>query len=365
MKIAIVHEWLDTYAGSEKVLEQLVNLYPQADIFAVVDFLQDRAFIQNKPVQTTFIQKMPFAKKYFRQYLSLMPLAIEQFDLSQYDLIISSNHAVAKGVITGPNQVHVSYVHSPMRYAWDLQHQYLRESGLSSGVKGWLVRYLLHRLRKWDVLSANRVDYFIANSNFIRSRISKVYRRESDVVFPPVDVSGFELCLEKQDYYVTASRMVPYKKMDLIVEAFTQMPNKRLKVIGAGPDFEKIKNIANGQPNIELMGYQPFSVLKGTIQKAKGFVFAAEEDFGITPVEAQACGTPVIGFGKGGLLDTVIDGQTGVFFYEQTTKSLIDALRRFETLNFDAVALRRNAERFSTSVFLEQFNSLVMNKVAK
>jgi glycosyltransferase involved in cell wall biosynthesis len=361
MKIAIVHDWLVTYAGSEKVLEQLLLLYPDADLFSMVDFLPEgkRDFILNKQVTTSFIQKLPKAKKAYQKYLPLMPLAVEQFDLSAYDLVISSSHAVAKGVITGPDQLHLSYVHSPMRYAWDLQHQYLRESGLDKGLKGWITKYLLHRLRKWDVNTGNRVDVFVANSRFIQRRIDKVYRRDSVVIYPPVAVEDFTLCEAKEDYYFTASRMVPYKKMDLIVQAFTQMPHKRLKVIGAGPEYDKIASIAKGYDNIELMGYQPFNVLKATMEKAKAFVFAAEEDFGITPVEAQACGTPVIGFAKGGLLDTVIDGKTGVFFKQQTVESLVEAVDRFESLSFDAASIRQHACRFSNEVFKTTFSSFV------
>lgn len=358
MKIAIVHDWLVTYAGAERVLEQMLKVFPDADLFSMVDFLpeEERDFILNKPVKTSFIQKLPKAKTKYRNYLPLMPLAVEQFDLCGYDVVISSSHAVAKAVIIGPDQLHISYVHSPIRYAWDLQHQYLRESGLDKGLKGWVAKYLLHRIRKWDVGTANRVDSYIANSNFIKRRIEKFYRRDSKVIFPPVSVDDFSLIKEKGDFYLTASRMVPYKKMDLIVEAFTQMPDKKLKVIGTGPDFEKIKKLADGYNNIELMGYQPFSVLKEMMQKAKGFVFAAEEDFGITPVEAQACGTPVIGFGKGGLLDTVVPGLTGLFFQEQTTMSLISAINKFESSSFNPVLIREQALKFSNDSFKENLS---------
>jgi glycosyltransferase involved in cell wall biosynthesis len=363
MKVAIVHEWFTTYAGSEKVVEQLLKLFPQADIFVTVDFLpeEDRAFLHGHKVTTSFIQKLPFAKKKYRGYLPLMPLAVEQFDLSAYDLIISSSHAVAKGVITGPNQLHISYVHSPMRYAWDLQHQYLRESGLLTGLKGWLAKYLLHRLRLWDLRTANGVDVFVSNSAFIAKRIWKIYRRESVVIYPPVAVDDFALYNDKQDYYLTASRMVPYKKMDLIVSAFCQMPDKQLMVIGDGPDRSKIEALAAGCSNIIFLGYQPSEALKDYMQRAKAFVFAAEEDFGITPVEAQACGTPVIAFGKGGALETIIDGKTGLFFAEQSMESLQEAVERFDQSQetFLPQVCRANAERFSESVFHERFKQLV------
>lgn len=321
MKIAIVCDWLVTYAGSERVLEELLVCYPQADLFAVVDFLpeKDRHFLQGKTVTTTFIQKLPWAKKHYRAYLNWMPLAIEQLDLSAYDLIISSSHAVAKGVITGPDQIHVSYVHSPMRYAWDLQHQYLKESGLNKGVKGFLAQYLLHKMRLWDQRTANNVDYFIANSHYIARRIFKIYRREAEVIYPPVKTALFKPASKKETFYLAASRLVPYKKMELIAASFADMPDKTLILIGDGPDLEKVK--ANAGPNVQILGYQPQAVLLDYMQRAKAFIFAAEEDFGITLVEAQACGTPVIAYGKGGALETVNDlshpTPTGLFFPQQ------------------------------------------------
>ena len=330
MKIAIVHEWLVNYAGSERVLEQILNIYPDADLFSLIDFLpeNERGFIKNKTVTTSFIQNLPFAKTKYRYYLPLMPLAIEQLDLTGYDLVISSSHAVAKGVITGPDQIHICYCHSPMRYAWDMQFQYLRESGLDKGLKGLITKSILHKMRIWDVRTAHGVDQFIANSAYIARRIKKVYGRDSVVVYPPVDVNAFEYCELKEDFYLTASRMVPYKRIDLIVEAFAQMPDKQLIVIGNGPDFQKIKHLAT--PNVKLLGYQPFKILKDYMQRAKAFVFAAEEDFGIIPVEAQACGTPVIAYGKGGALETVIESKydmaTGYFFYEQKVSILIEII---------------------------------------
>lgn len=363
MKIAIVCDWLVTYAGAEKVLEQILNVFPEADLFAIVDFLPEnnRAFIKNKKVVTSFIQKLPKAKTKYRNYLPLMPLAMEQLDVTGYDVVISSSHCVAKGVITSPNQVHISYVHSPIRYAWDLQHQYLKESGLNKGLKGWIVKAILHYMRLWDYRTANNVDYFIANSNFIAKRIWKCYRRKSKVIYPPVDVKSFELCEQKEDFYLTASRMVPYKKMDLIVEAFSKMPDKKLIVIGDGPDFNKIK--AKAGKNVKLLGYQTFEVLKEHMQKAQAFIFAGEEDFGITPVEAQACGTPVIAYGKGGVLETVVgtdnEKPTGVFFEEQTLESICKAVKIFEEnkKDFNSKNCRVNAERFSDEIFAKEIKN--------
>ncbi len=362
MKIAIVHEWLVNYAGSERVLEQMLLCCPSADVFSLVDFVPDaeRHFLGGRTVKTSFLQRLPFARKHFRNYLPLMPLAIEQFDLSGYDVVISSSHAVAKGVITGPHQLHLCMCYSPVRYAWDLQHQYLQEAGLTHGLKSMFVRWQLHKLRIWDHRTSNGVDQFIAISRFIAQRIQKVYRRDSKVLYPPVDTNAFDLQENKEDFYLTASRMVPYKRIDLIVEAFSAMPEKKLVVIGTGSDFEKIR--AKAGPNVKLMGHQPFSSLCDHMRRAKAFVFAAEEDFGIAPLEAQACGTPVIAFGKGGALETIV-GQgaptaaTGMFFWEQTVASLTTAVRHFEQLStaFDPQACRANAQRFSIDAFQRNF----------
>lgn len=369
MKIAIVCDWLVAIGGAEKFLGHLIHCFPQADLFAVLDFIPEdkRAFLQNKPIKTTFMQKIPFAKTRYRSYLPLMPLAIEQLDLSEYDLIISSSHAVAKGVITGPNQTHISYVHSPMRYAWDMQHQYLRETGLDKKLIGYLARYFLHKLRLWDLRSANGVDHFVANSNFIAKRIVKTYRRPVDVIYPPVELNQFQPSGTKDDFYFTASRFVPYKRIDLIVESFREMPDKQLIVIGDGPDFEKVKLKAG--PNVRMLGYQSNDVLVSHMQRAKAFIFAAEEDFGLLPLEAQACGTPVIAYGKGGALETVVGlGQeqaTGVFFAEQTVASLCEGIRTFEAeqSTFTVANCVKQAERFAPGVFYREFKEYVGSKV--
>lgn len=365
MRIAVVHDWLTGIAGAEKVLEQILLVFPQADLFSLVDFLpaHQRCSILNKTVQTSFIQKLPFARKKYRGYLPLMPLAVEQFDLGNYELVISSSHAVAKGVLTMPEQLHICYCHSPMRYAWDMHHEYLREANLTKGVKGWFAKGILHRLRQWDQHSSHRVDYFIANSKFIAGRINKSYRRESIVIHPPVDVENFHLCEEKEEFYLTASRMVPYKKIDLIVETFAKMPKRNLIVIGDGPDFNKIQSKASA--NVTLLGYQPNEILIDYMQRAKAFIFAAKEDFGITPVEAQACGTPVIGLGQGGLLETIqgLEKQnaTGCFYHESSQQSLMEAINKFEDNEFriNSKACRENALRFSSERFRKEFKEYV------
>lgn len=366
MKVAVVCDWLVVYAGAERVVEQILNVYPDADLFCVVDFLpeNERGFIKNKPTHTTFIQNLPGASKHYRSYLPLMPIAIEQLDVTGYDLVISSSHCVAKGILTGPNQVHISYVHSPIRYAWDLTHQYMDEAGLNHGLKGMMAKLILHYMRLWDTRTANGVDYFIANSKFIAKRIKKVYGREADVIYPPVDVDAFEYCEEKEDYYLTASRLVPYKKVKLVVKAFNEMPDKKLVVIGDGPDFSKIKTIA--KDNITMMGYQSFSVLKEKMQHAKAFVFAAEEDFGITPVEAQACGTPVIAYGKGGVLETIKENDTGIFFAEQNAESIIETVMRFENIeSITAKSCRLNAEKFSIENFVGNMKEYIQKCIDK
>lgn len=295
-----------------------------------------------------------------------MPLAIEQLDVSQHNVILSSNHAVAKGVLTGPDQLHICYIHSPIRYAWDLQHQYLRESGLNRGIKGTLAKWILHKIRMWDYRTANGVDHFVANSQFIARRVKKVYGRHADVIYPPVDVERFNFQSDKDDYYITASRLVPYKRVDLIVEAFTAMPDKKLVVIGDGSEIDKIKSKAG--KNIEILGYQSNEILQKYMEKAKAFVFAAEEDFGITPVEAQACGTPVIAYGKGGSLETVrpygVTNPTGVFFDEQTASSLNDAVLKFETIKDQILSVdcRNHAVKFSSERFRNEMADYIESK---
>lgn len=360
-RTAFVHEWLSTYGGSEQVLRAMLAIFPDAPVHALVDFMPapDRAFLDGHPVRTTFIQNLPGARRRFRLYLPLMPLAIEQLDVSGYDLVVSSSHAVAKGIITGPDQLHVSYVHSPMRYAWDLQHQYLRESSLDRGLRSWMARATLHYLRTWDVRTANGVDAFLANSEFIARRIRKVYRRDATVVYPPVDVDRFTLSDRKESFYLTTSRLVPYKRIDLIVEAFRDMPDRRLVVVGTGPEIRRLERLATR--NVELLGFQPFERVLDLTQRARAFIFASLEDFGIAPVEAQACGTPVIAYGRGGSVETVRGlphtAPTGLFFDRQTPDAIVNAVKEFEANEdrFEPAAARRNAERFSPSAFEDAF----------
>jgi len=361
MRVAVIHDWLPLVGGAERVLEQILEVYPQAHIYTLFDFVsrEDAPFLEGKKVTTSFLQKFPKLHRYYRNLLPLLPYAIEQFDLRQYDLIVSSSSAVAKGIISSPDQLHVCYCHSPMRYAWDLQEHYLKHTGLSSGLRSVFIRYVLHKMRMWDVVSSNRVDAFIANSSYIGQRINKTYRRESTVINPPVNINRFKLATNKADFYLAASRQVPYKRIDLIVEAFNQCPDKRLVVIGNGPEHKKIRALAG--PNVEILGYQSDEVLVDHMRRAKAFVFAAQEDFGILPVEAQACGTPVIAYGRGGARETVIDKRTGLLFDEQTLPSLLDALERFERLQskFSPTEIRSHAASFSEARFKQELKSFI------
>jgi len=368
VKVAIVHDWLTVYAGAERCLEQMLMCFPEADLFSLVDFVPDseRGFLRGKKATTSFLQRLPFAKSKYRSYLPLMPLAVEQLDLSAYDVILSSSHTAAKGVLVGPDQLHICYTYSPVRYAWDLQFQYLAESNLDRGLRSVLARYFLHRFRIWDTRTAAGVDEFVAISRFVARRIRKCYRREARVIYPPVDFNHFTFRAEKEDFYVTASRMVPYKKIPMIIEAFAKMPEKKLVVIGTGPEWEKCK--AALAPNVSLLGWQSADSLRDYLQRAKAFVFAAEEDFGIAPLEAQASGTPVIAFGKGGVRETLCDlnhpKPTAVFFDEQSAEAIGEAVTRFEE-NFDRInpiSCRENAVRFSAERFRRELTSLVETK---
>lgn len=357
IKIAIVHDWLVTDAGAEKVLRAILELYPDADIYSLVDFLSEKnrnSIVGDREIQSSFIAKLPFAKRYFRNYLPLFPIAIEQFNLSKYDLIISSSWAFAKGVLRHSNQTHICYCHTPIRYAWDFYYEYTKDL---NPIKAFFVKYFLHKIRIWDIASVNRVDYFISNSNFIKNRIKKNYNRDSKVIYPPVDIERFRLCFSKENFYLSASRLVSYKKTKLIVEAFNQMPERELIVIGDGEEFEEIKAIAKS--NIKVLGYQPYEVLIDYMQRSKGFVFTSLEDFGIIPIEAMSCGTPVIALNDGGTKESVVDGINGVHFESQSRDDIIDAVIRFEKMEFNYEAISRYALNFSKENFKREFSKYI------
>ena len=365
MKVAIVQEWLVTVGGSDKVVKAILDVFPDADIYTLVakKDVCDELGIPWEKVHTSFIQKMPLGTKKHRAYLPLFPFAIEQFDLRGYDVVISSSHCVAKGILTKADQLHICYCHSPIRYCWDMYNEYLEESHLDKGFKSWLVRLMLHPIRQFDAIAGSRVDYYISNSDYVGQRIRKTYRRKATTIHPNIDISNFELCNDKQDYYLASSRLVAYKKIDTIIEAFNQMPDKKLVVIGGGPNLEAYRKLA--KDNVTVMGYQPFDVLKDKMQHAKAFVFAADEDFGMIPIEAQSCGTPVIAYGHGGSLETVNGGKTGLFFNEQTPEAIVEAVNKFESMGsqpFAPADCRQWAEGFSEERFKREIKEFVEEK---
>jgi len=369
MKAVAVHDWLYTYVGSERVLAAMVRCCPVSAIYTTVDFLppEQRHFLRGLPVYHSFLQHLPGARRWRRYYLPLMPLAMESFDVSEADVVISSSSAVAKGILTHAGQLHICYCHTPARYVWDLSHQYLRAAGLDTGLKSFLVRLGLHYLRLWDVSNSTRVDHFVANSHFVARRLWHLYRRRSTVIYPPVEVSRFTPGGNKEDFYLTVSRLESYKRIDLMVEACRAL-GKKLVVVGDGPEMARLK--AKAGRTIELLGSQPDAAVVDLMQRAGGFILAAQEDFGIAPVEAQACGTPVIALARGGALETVRGvypgerpepGTTGVFFREQTAAALAQALEHFERHRgkFDPAACRAQAERFRQEHFETAFGELV------
>lgn len=365
VKTALVHDWLTTLGGAEKCLQSIQRLFPSPLFTLVCDLsLLPQVGIDKARVVTSFIQKLPWAKRRYPRYLPLFPMAIEQFDLSSYDLILSSSHAVAKGVLTSSDQWHICYCHTPMRYAWDLYHLYLAQHNLQRTPKGAVAKIFLHYLRLWDAQSAERVDAYIANSHYVAARIKKIYRRDATVIYPPVNTRFFTAYEKKDPFYLAISRLVPYKNTSLLLKAFSLLPNKTLVVIGAGPELKALRRKAPS--NVELLGYQDDATLKDYLQRAQAFIFPSLEDFGILPVEAQACGTPVIAYGKGGALETVIEGKTGLFFYEQTAASLVKAIALFEQTKerFLPSVLRAHAETFSEERFQQAFKTFVEHSYA-
>ena len=357
-KTAIVHEWLTDWGGSESVTAELLDLQPQAKLYALFDFLTEehRTRLGQHSITTTFLQSLPGMRERFWYWLWLMPTAIESLDLREHELILSSSHAFAKGVLTNSEQLHLSYVHSPMRYAWDMHHEYMADYGLDQGLKSLLARRMFSRLRQWDRQTANNVDLFIANSAYVARRIWRAYRRPALVIHPPVDIARIPYQESKEDFYLTVSRLVSYKRIDLIVDAFRAMPEKRLVVVGDGPEMQHLKQRAG--PNVEFLGHMDDNAVHALLGRARAFIFAAREDFGITPVEAQAAGTPVIAFAAGGALETVIgsDGhaaRTGVFYSEQSAPSIIGGIQMFESLRDGILpaACRSQAARFDRHHF--------------
>jgi glycosyltransferase involved in cell wall biosynthesis len=379
MKVALVHDWYNVNAGGEKVMRAILNSFKEKsfsadspfttdwekievdkiEVYSLIDFLtdSDRQYLLNgRNVHTSFIQWFPFAKKFYRSYLPFFKSATNSFNLAEFDLIISSSAAVSKNVRKRKGQIHICYCHTPIRYAWDLQEEYLRHLNPVLKPFTFVIRFFLHRLRKWDLEQTPNVDHFLANSQFVAERIKRIYNREATVVYPPVDTHSFALNrTPRKDFYVTAGRLVPYKNVDVIAEAFSKMPEKKLYIIGDGPEKRKVARSAG--KNVVMLGYQPKDRMVKYIQEAKAFILAAEEDFGITTVEAQSCGTPIIAYQKGGYLETVVDGKTGVFFDQQSASSIRAAVNRFEQNQaaFESDTIRENALSYSEKIFNRQF----------
>lgn len=360
-KIALVHYWLTGMRGGEKVVQSICNLFPDMDIFTLVyDKSKIAESINHHKIFTSFIQKLPFARKKYQTYLPFMPIAIEQFNLSDYDIVISSESGIAKGVLTKPETCHFCYCHTPMRYLWNMYFDYLKNENIRF-LKRKIIEIFFNYLRVWDLATAARVDYFISNSNNVKKRILKYYRRDSTVIYPPVDVEGMIFETKKQDYYLAVSQLVSYKRIDLAIRAFNEL-KKELIIIGEGQEYRKLKKIADS--NIKFLGWQSGESLRQYYANAKAFIFPGEEDFGITPVEAQASGTPVIGFGGGGLLETVIEGKTGLFFYKQDYKELASVIESFEsnTGKFDCHKIRENSLRFNRERFENDLKKFIEEK---
>lgn len=363
-KIAIVHEWLVTMGGSELVLRELLRMYPRAEVFTLIDTMaaEQRQFLGVARTTTSFLNRIPGIERRYRSALPLFPSAVRGLDVSKFDIVISNSHAVAKGVRTHSGQLHVSYCLSPMRYAWDLREQYLAESGLDRGLRGAAARVTLDRLKSWDARNSVGVNAFATLSHYVADRIRRAYGRDATVVYPPVDVEFFSPGTDAAgEYYITASRFVPYKRVDLIARAFSLLPDRNLVVVGDGPDAAKVRAAAG--PNVEMVGQVSRERLRELLRGARAFVFAAEEDFGIAPLEAQACGVPVIAYGRGGAMETVRGlehaAPTGVHFGQQTAEAIAAAVREFESREFSREACRENALRFSESRFRNEMGAFV------
>jgi len=358
-KVALVHDWLTGQRGGEKVLEVLAEVFPEAPIFTLLHLKGSQIqAIEEREIFTSFVQKMPFLRRKYRSYLPLFPLAIELLDLQEFDMVVSSSHCVAKGIIPHPEALHVCYIHSPVRYAWNQYHAYFSADKLNFLSKK-LIPPILHRLRVWDESSSARVDHFVANSRTTAQRVYRYYRRKADCLYPPVDTDFFCPGRAQEEYFLIVSALVPYKRIDLAVETFNRLALP-LKIVGIGTEYKKLKRAA--EPNIEFLGSLAPEDLLGLYQGARALVMPGEEDFGINALEAQACGVPVISIARGGATETVVADETGVFFPEQTTDSLKDAIDKIQSIPFNRNSLRAHALEFSRESFKKRISAYLQEK---
>lgn len=359
IKAALVHDWLTGQRGGEKVLEVLVEIFPKAPVFTLFHFKDSQsARVEQAEIVTSFLEKMPLARRKYRSYLPLFPLAVEQFDLQPYDLVISSSHCVAKGVLPRPDALHICYIHSPMRYAWNQYFTYF-DPGRLKLFSRLLIPPVIHRLRLWDESSAHRVDHFVANSRTVAQRVRRYYRREADVIPPPVDTDFFQPAGPPDDYFLIVSALVPYKRIDLAIEAFNRV-RRPLKIVGQGPEGKRLRKTA--RDNIEFLGALPPEELLSSYQRARALLIPGEEDFGINALEAQACGVPVIAFGRGGATESVVPGETGLFFDVPSADHLLEALDKFQGMNFNRNTIRANALNYSRPTFKQRISAYFQDR---
>jgi glycosyltransferase involved in cell wall biosynthesis len=370
---ALVHDWCPSFRGGERVLAQFCQLYPHGEVFTLFDFLSEEIknqFFPDIQFHTSPLNRLFKVQKYYRALFFACPFFMEQFDVTDFDVVISSSAAYARGIITRPDQPHLCYVHSPVRYAWDEQFSYLKQARMGYGPMGFLFRYLLHRLRKWDVRTAHGPDLMLANSSYVRQRIRRIYGRDARVVFPPVTLDEMIFRDQKEDYYITASFLAPYKRTDLVIQAFNNMPSRRLLVVGEGQQTGHLRALANS--NVEFSGFLPRRDYVEAVANARALVFAGCEDFGIALAEAQACGTPLIAFGRGGACDIVrtsqeTDKPTGLLFTKQTASAIKDAVEYFEEREASKISLeacQKNAQRFSEKRFRQEIAKAVDDVIA-
>jgi glycosyltransferase involved in cell wall biosynthesis len=360
MKIALVHDYINQYGGAERVLEAFMDMYPDAPVYTLIsDLSKMPERFRQVDIRNSFIQSVPFSRKLYKHMINLFPIAIEQFDLREFDVILSTSSAFAKGVLTNPNQLHISYCHTPMRYVWDLYHQYVKED-IKNPLFKFVLPLLLHSIRNWDQLSSRRVDHFIANSLNVAKRIEKYYGRPSQVIYPPVNFDQYYKSDQIKDYFLVVSRLLPYKRVDTVIEAFNQL-KKPLIIIGDGYDRKRLESLAGS--NITFLGYQSDETIAKYYSECQAFIMAGEEDFGITPLEAQASGRPVIAYRMGGSLETVIEGQTGLFFNEQKPESLLHTIQQFSNDQFDSDTIRNHALAFSTQRFKQEIAAFIHQKI--